>query len=85
MRAIETDIEDIIEARYLDLQGEVCPFTYVKTKLALELIESGDVLVIVLDQGEPIENVPRSVKDEGHHISKVERDGTAFKLWIRKV
>jgi len=71
-------------AEYLDLRGEVCPFTFVKTKLALERVEIGEVIVVVLDQGPPLENVPRSIKDEGHQIIQVERAGNAFKLWVRK-
>ncbi|MEK9148939.1 MAG: sulfurtransferase TusA family protein [Candidatus Desantisbacteria bacterium] len=79
---IET--ETIALAEYLDLQGEVCPFTFVKTKLALERVEIGEVIVVVLDQGPPLENVPRSIKDEGHQIIHVERVGESFKLWVRK-
>lgn len=77
----ETEI-DIAE--YLDLRGEVCPFTFVKTKLALERVEIGEVIVVVLDRGQPLENVPRSLKDEGHQIVHVDRLGEAFKFWVRK-
>lgn len=76
--------ETIGLAGYLDLQGEVCPFTFVKTKLALEGIGPGEIIVVVLDKGMPLENVPRSLKDEGHQIIQVERLGEAFKLWVRK-
>lgn len=71
-------------AEYLDLRGEVCPFTFVKTKLALEKVEIGEIIVVVLDQGQPLENVPRSLKDEGHQIIQVERLGEAFKILVRK-
>lgn len=70
---------------YLDLRGEVCPFNFVKTKLTLEEMEPGQILEVLLDSGEPIQNVPRSVKNDGHKIIKVEKmeDG-AFKVLIEK-
>ncbi len=70
----------------LNLRGEVCPLNFVKTKLALEEMESGQVLEVILDSGEPIQNVPRSVREDGHKIIKVQKleDGT-FKVLIEKV
>lgn len=67
----------------LDLRGTMCPLNFVKTKLELEEMEEGQVLEVILDDGEPMRNVPRSVKQEGHKIIKVERlnDG-AYKLAI---
>ncbi|MBI5789513.1 MAG: sulfurtransferase TusA family protein [Candidatus Schekmanbacteria bacterium] len=69
----------------LDLRGEVCPYNFVKTKLALEELETGQILEVILDAGEPIQNVPRSVKDDGHKIIEVKKlpDG-AFSLKIEK-
>jgi TusA-related sulfurtransferase len=52
----------------LDLRGEVCPYTFVKTKLALENLGIGQVLRVVVDNDESGENVPRSVMMEGHRI-----------------
>ncbi|SHF50554.1 tRNA 2-thiouridine synthesizing protein A [Caldanaerobius fijiensis DSM 17918] len=68
----------------LNLEGVVCPINFVKVKLKLEQMKSGDVLEVILDDGEPIKNVPRSVKDEGHKILNVERIGDKFKLLIQK-
>lgn len=83
MKKVHSESEiNIVE--YLDLRGEVCPFTFVKTKLALERVGIGEVIVVVLEQGQPLENVPRSLKDEGHQIIQVERLGEAFKIWVRK-
>ena len=53
----------------LDLTGVVCPLNWVKTKLALEELESGDVLSVRLDAGEPIEEVPRSAAEDGHDVT----------------
>lgn len=70
----------------LDLSGVACPMNFVKTKLQLEEMDPGQVLEVILDDGEPIRNVPRSVEAEGHKI--VERskipDGH-HKILIEKV
>jgi TusA-related sulfurtransferase len=57
----------------LDLRGEVCPYTFVKTKLALEQIELGEVLEVTLDHRAAVENVPRSVSREGHEVLEVQQ------------
>ncbi len=56
----------------LDLRGEVCPFTFVKTKLKLEELESGEELIAMYDHAPAVENVPRSLKNEGHTILGIE-------------
>lgn len=63
---------------YVDITDVVCPVTFVKAKVALEEIESGQTLEIRLNDGEPIQNVPRSLKNEKHKVSSVEKnqDGT---------
>jgi tRNA 2-thiouridine synthesizing protein A len=68
----------------LNLTGVVCPMNFVKTKLRLELMESGQVLEVTLDKGEPVKNVPRSVKAEGHKILHAEERGAQVALWIQK-
>lgn len=69
----------------LDLRGVVCPTNFVKTKLKLEEMNSGEILEIVIDEGEPIANVPRSIKEEGHKIIKVEKLNSHFRLLIEKI
>ncbi|MDR1625730.1 MAG: sulfurtransferase TusA family protein [Spirochaetia bacterium] len=66
-----------VDAR-VDITGVVCPVTFVKTKVALEELEDGQVLEVRLNGGEPIQNVPRSLKDEGHRVVSVTQseDGT---------
>ena len=68
----------------LDLSGVVCPLNFVKTKLQLELMQSGQVLEVIIDRGEPVKNVPRSVKSEGHQILHAEEREGQVALWIRK-
>jgi TusA-related sulfurtransferase len=58
---------------------------WVKTKLALEELAEGETLEVVLDDGEPMRNVPRSAKAEGHRILRVEGQGEgAYRLTIRR-
>ena len=52
----------------IDLRGISCPTNFVRAKLALEDIEPGVKVQILLDDGEPVKNVPRSLKDEGHKL-----------------
>ena len=71
---------------FVDITDVVCPVTFVKTKVALEELEDGEILQIHINDGEPVQNVPRSVKDEGHQILKLQdnEDGT-YELYIKKV
>ncbi|SKB77180.1 TusA-related sulfurtransferase [Lachnospiraceae bacterium] len=70
----------------VDITDVVCPVTFVKTKVALEELDDGQILQVHLNDGEPVQNVPRSVKDEGHQILKLQdnEDGT-YELYIKKV
>lgn len=68
----------------IDLSGVICPNNFVETKLKLEEMQQGQILEVILDDGEPIKNVPRAVKEEGHQILKVERIDNKWKLLIKK-
>lgn len=63
---------------FIDITDVVCPVTFVKAKVALEEIEKGQILQIKLNDGEPIQNVPRSLKNEKHKVLSVDKneDGT---------
>lgn len=67
-----------------DLRGVACPMNFVKTKLALETINDGDVLKVLLDDGPPIENVPASVSAEGHEVLERSRQEQHWTVLIRK-
>ncbi|MBW7897284.1 hypothetical protein B188_03280 [Candidatus Brocadiaceae bacterium B188] len=79
-----TEEEKIIPDDKVDLRGVLCPINFVKTKLKLEMMDSGQVLEVMLDDGEPIRSVPKSVKEEGHKIVQVENLGNAYRLLIKK-
>ncbi|NTX16540.1 sulfurtransferase TusA family protein [Myxococcus sp. CA051A] len=69
----------------LDITREVCPMTYVRTKLRLEALESGALLEVLLRGTEPLKNVPRSAREEGHEVVSLEsRDDGTHRLVLRK-
>ena len=60
----------------VDLRGVRCPTNFVKARLALEMIDPGEIVQFLLDEGEPVKNVPRSLKAEGHTLLGLEeKDG----------
>ena len=71
---------DIAFDDQVDITDKVCPLTFVKE------LDDGEVLAIRMNDGEPVQNVPRSMKEEGHKILKLEdnEDGT-YTLYVRKV
>jgi TusA-related sulfurtransferase len=71
----------------LDITGEVCPMTFVKTRLLIERMGAGEIAEILLKGQEPIENVPASVAELGHDVLSLEpadAGGTIVRLMIRK-
>lgn len=71
--------------KVLDLRNVVCPMNFVKTKVFLEDIKNGETIEIILDEGDPLVNVTRSLKEEGHLIVKVEQfSETTFKVYLKK-
>lgn len=69
----------------INIKGEVCPYTFVKSKLALEQIESGQVLEIILDHEPAVENIPRSMENEGNKVIEVKKiNDTDWKIVIKK-
>lgn len=71
-------------ASELDLRGVICPYNFVKTKLKLETLKQGQVLSVLLDDGDPIRNVSRSVENEGHTVLSQERVDQAYRILIRR-
>lgn len=69
----------------LDITDVVCPVTFVKVKVALEELDEGQILSVRLNEGETVQNIPRSIKEEGHQILRLtdNKDGT-YNLIVRK-
>ena len=59
-------VPDVV--RSLDVSSLRCPMTWVRTKLELERLESGETLEVMLPPGEALENVPRSAREAGHAV-----------------
>jgi TusA-related sulfurtransferase len=62
---------------FLDITSEVCPMTFVKTRLLIERMTPGETAAIRLAGGEPLENVPDSVTELGHTVLSIERESGA--------
>ena len=75
-------VEEIVDS--LDLKGVACPFNYVQAKIRLETMQVGQLLEITIDDGEPIENVPKSLTNDGHEITDTKKVGQHYRLVIRK-
>lgn len=70
----------------LDITKEHCPMTFVKTKLKLDKIEVGDELRVKLRKGEPLENVPKSVTEQGNEVLSIEHlQDEIYEVRIKKL
>jgi sulfite reductase (ferredoxin) len=72
------------DKRFKDFRGVACPMNFVKTKIELSTMKSGELLEILLDDGAPIQNVPGSVRNEGHHVLEEKRTENFWSVLIRK-
>lgn len=68
----------------LDLRGTPCPINFVRTKLQLDRMALGELLEVWLDAGEPVEQVPDSLKMDGYGIEQLADRGDFFALQVRK-
>jgi len=77
---------DIEFDEFVDITDKVCPLTFVKAKVSIEELDDGEILAVRMNDGEPVQNVPRSFKEDGHQIIKLydNEDGT-YTLLVRKV
>ncbi|MEM8949862.1 MAG: sulfurtransferase TusA family protein [Pseudomonadota bacterium] len=71
----------------LDITNDICPITMVKTKLLLEEMPVGEIATIRLNSGEPLDNVPRTLRDQGHDVLELEPEAagsTVHRLIVKK-
>lgn len=68
----------------IDLRGVCCPTNFVKAKLALEMVDEGEVVEFLLDDGEPVKNVPKSLKAEGHKLLGLKEAEGHYVLTLKK-
>ena len=78
--------EEIAFDDEVDITDAVCPMTFVRAKAAIEELEIGQVLKVHLNEGEPMQNVPRSLKDDGQQVLRLAPsvEGT-FDLYVKKL
>ena len=74
----------IVSDQVLDLRGTPCPINFVRTKLRLEKMDPGQVLEVWLDPGEPIEQVPDSLRMEGYQINQLDDRAEFFALYVQR-
>ncbi|MFZ5800305.1 MAG: sulfurtransferase TusA family protein [Candidatus Omnitrophota bacterium] len=84
MATPESREKDTAASIVKDFRGVVCPLNFAKTKIELAKLKSGELLEIWLDDGEPIENVPGSVKSEGHQVISQKKIADYWSVVIRK-
>lgn len=82
----DTNETEIQFDEQVDITDKVCPLTFVKARVSLDELDDGQILAIRMNDGEPVQNVPRSIKEEGHKILKLtdNEDGT-YTLYVKKV
>ena len=70
----------------IDVTKEHCPMTFVKTKIALNKLQNGDILTVKLTEGEPLENVPRSAAEQGFTVLSIKETETKgiYNIEIKK-
>ncbi|MGI9492351.1 MAG: sulfurtransferase TusA family protein [Geminicoccaceae bacterium] len=71
----------------LDITSDICPITMVKTKLLLEQMNVGEIASIRLNSGEPLDNVPRTLRDHGHEVLEIKAEepgDTVYHLLVKK-
>ncbi len=69
----------------IDITREICPMTFVKTKIQLDKMEKGQVLEVVLREGEPLANVPKSAEQDGHKVLDISKDDDrVYKILIER-
>lgn len=76
---------EIAADKFIDISTEVCPMSFVLTKLALDELEDGQVLELICQAGDPVRNISIQLKDEGHLIVSVKKEADGnFRLKIKK-
>jgi len=78
-------MEEITPDKSINIKGLVCPYTFVKAKLAIESMAVGQILEILLDYEEASRSIPKSMEDHGQKVLKVEKiNDTDWILQIKK-
>lgn len=69
----------------IDITRDTCPMTFVRTRLALDRMAPGQVLLVEMRGAEPVRNVPRTAVEQGHEILSQDEAGDGLvRLWLRR-
>ncbi|MDD2795059.1 sulfurtransferase TusA family protein [Acidocella sp.] len=69
----------------IDITAETCPMTFVRTRLALDTMQTGEILLVRLKGADPLANVPRAAADQGHDpLDLLEQPDGSWFLVIQK-
>ena len=80
------EIEGIKIDDTVDITDKVCPLTFVKAKVAIDELDDGEVIAIRMNDGEPVQNVPRSFKEEGQQVLKlIDNENGTYDLIVKKL
>ncbi|MFK9093695.1 sulfurtransferase TusA family protein [Bacillus salipaludis] len=71
-------------AKVLDAKGLACPMPIVKTKKAMNGLESGQVLEIHTTDKGAKNDMAAWAKSGGHELVKHEEENEILKFWIKK-
>ena len=66
----------------LDITRELCPMTFVRTRLALDRMTAGQTLLVRLKGDEPLRNVPRTAKEQAHEVLSIDTDSDGVTLLL---
>ena len=77
-------MKEINHDQSIDITREICPMTFVKTKLKLEKMDIGQILEVKISDGEPLSNLPGSVEKEGHKVLRVYKEEQFYKILIQR-
>lgn len=71
--------------RAIDITNDICPMTYVRTRLALDKLSPGEVLLVTLKGQDPLRNVPRTATEQGHEVLEISTDNDGIsRILIRR-
>ncbi len=77
--------DEIKVDKQIDIKGQICPYTFVRSKLAIEKMNVGEVLEIILDHKPAVENGPKSMENEGQKVLKIDQTGEKeWHIFVRK-
>jgi sulfite reductase (ferredoxin) len=79
--SIETDKA---KNHIIDLRGVMCPLNFVKAKIELEKLRIGDILEVLLDEGEPVQNVPSSFTEQGQQVLEIKSVGDYHNVKVQR-